>query len=349
VTDTPANPLEPLGHAERRVTDMGEREAARWATREAAHAAGRKLVSIVTPAYNEEECIDELCRRLQQVFADNPKYDFEAVIVENGSTDGTLAKLTAIRAADARFKILRLARNFRMDGGITAGLDYVSGDACVIMTADLQDPPELIGEFIRKWEEGFDNVYMKVTRRVGTGPIRRMNAQIFYWLLGRMTGGVFPRNVSDYRLVDRKVYETVKGMHERNRFMRGMFYWAGFSGVGIEHERPPRFAGETKAYTLQVVELAIKGILSFSYVPLRLITWMGLAMSGFAFAFLIYVVVRAFVWGVPFAGFGTIMGVMLLLFGFLFTMLGVVAEYVGLIYDEVKQRPNYIVRDSFGL
>jgi glycosyltransferase involved in cell wall biosynthesis len=349
VTDTPARRLQPLGQAERRVTDMVERETARQATREAAHANGHKLISIITPAFDEEDCIEELCRRLQQVFAENPTYEFEVVIVENGSTDGTFAKLKELRAADARFKILQLARNFRMDGGITAGLDYVSGDACVIMTADLQDPPELIGEFIRKWEEGFDNVYMKVTKRVGTGPIRRMNAQIFYWLLARMTGGVFPRNVSDFRLVDRKVYETVKGMHERNRFLRGMFYWAGFSSYGVEHERPPRFAGETKAYTLQVIELALKGILSFSYVPLRLITWMGLAMSGFAFAFLIYIVVRAFVWGVPFAGFGTIMGVMLLLFGFLFTMLGVVAEYVGLIYDEVKQRPNYIVRDTFGL
>jgi polyisoprenyl-phosphate glycosyltransferase len=349
VSDTPANPLRPLGRAERRLSDMGEREAARQETREASHMAGRKLISIVAPAYNEEGGIEELCRRLQAVFGANPSYDFEAIIVENGSHDTTLEKLLAVREADPRFKVLRLARNFRMDGGITAGLDYVSGDACVIMTADLQDPPELITDFLAKWEQGFDNVYMKVTKRVGTGPMRRLNSQLFYWVVARMTGGVFPRNVSDYRLVDRKVYETVKGMHERNRFMRGMFYWAGFTSAGIEHERLPRFAGESKAHTLQVLELAIKGILSFSYVPLRMITWLGLLLSGFAFAFLVYIVVRAFVWGVPFAGFGTIMGVMLLLFGFLFTMLGVVAEYVGLIYDEVKQRPNYIVRDTFGL
>jgi glycosyltransferase involved in cell wall biosynthesis len=340
---------EPTGKAERRISDSAERERAQEEVRARSHDAGRKLVSIVVPAFNEEAGIEELARRLQAVFAENPGHDFEAVIVENGSQDATFAKVAAIREADPRFKILRLARNFRMDGGITAGLDYVSGDACVIMTADLQDPPELISAFIGKWEEGYDNVYMKVTRRQGTGLIRRVNSQLFYWVLARLTGGVFPRNVSDYRLVDRKVYETVKRMHERNRFMRGMFYWAGFSSTGIEHERPPRFAGESKARTLHVLELAIKGILSFSYVPLRMITWMGLVISAFAFAFLVYIVVRAFVWGVPFAGFGTIMGVMLLLFGFLFTMLGVVAEYVGLIYDEVKQRPNYNVRDTIGL
>ena len=300
-------PADPTGRAERRLDEAAERERAREAVRARSQAGGRKLVSVVVPAFNEGAGIEELCRRLQAVFAENPACDFEAIIVENGSADDTFAKLLAVHEADPRFKIVRLARNFRMDGGITAGLDYVSGDACVIMTADLQDPPELITEFIAKWGEGYDNVY----------------------LMARMTGGAFPRNVSDYRLVDRKVYETVKRMHERNRFMRGMFSWAGFSSVGIAHERPPRFAGDSKAHTWEVVELAVKGIL--------------------AFAFLVYIVVRAFVWGVPFAGFGTIMGVMLLLFGFLFTMLGVVAEYVGLIYDEVKQRPNYIVRDTFGL
>jgi dolichol-phosphate mannosyltransferase len=344
-----AEPADPTGRAERRLDESGERERAREAVRARSQAAGRKLVSVVVPAFNEEAGIEELCRQLQTVFAENRTCDFEAIIVENGSADDTFAELLAVREADPRFKIVRLARNFRMDGGITAGLDYVSGDACVIMTADLQDPPELITDFIAKWGEGYDNVYMKVTRRRGTGPVRRLNSQLFYWLMARMTGGAFPRNVSDYRLVDRKVYETVKRMHERNRFMRGMFSWAGFSSVGIEHERPPRFAGESKAHTWEVVELAVKGILAYSYVPLRMITWLGLLLSGFAFAFLVYIVVRAFVWGVPFAGFGTIMGVMLLLFGFLFTMLGVVAEYVGLIYDEVKQRPNYIVRDTVGL
>lgn len=309
----------------------------------------RRVVSIVTPLYNEEGNVDELARRLEAVFAENPGYDFEVIAVENGSTDATLEKLLAVRQADPRFKVLKLARNFRMDGGITAGLRHAKGDAAVVMAADLQDPPELITRFVQKWEEGYDNVYMIVTKRQGTGLIRRVNSQLFYWLINKMTGGVFPKNVSDYRLVDRKVYETINRMDERNRFMRGMFFWAGFSSAGIEHERPPRFSGESKADTSKVIELALKGILSFSYLPLRFIIWVGVAVSLFSFVTLAYIIVRALAWGVPFPGFGTIMAVMLLMFGFLFVMLGVIAEYVGMIFDEVKQRPNFVVEETIGL
>jgi glycosyltransferase involved in cell wall biosynthesis len=311
--------------------------------------ADRKLISIVTPLYNEEENVDELARQLTAMFDENPGHDFEVIAVENGSTDSTFEKLLALRERDPRFKILRLARNFRMDGGLTAGMRYAKGDAAVIMTADLQDPPSLITEFIRKWEEGYENVYMVVTRRDGAGPIRRMNSQLFYLVVNLLTGGAFPKNVSDFRLVDRKVLNVFNAMDERNRMVRGMFYWVGFRGFGIPHERPPRFAGKSKADTLKVLELALKGILSFSTVPLRLITYAGIALSGFAFVLLVYEVVRAFVSGVPFAGFGTIMTVMLLMFGFLFTMLGIIAEYIGMIFDEVKQRPNFIVRDEIGL
>lgn len=309
----------------------------------------RKLISVVIPAFNEEKVVDELHRRLAAVFDSVPKYDFEAIIVENGSRDSTWEKLLAIRAADARFKVVRLARNFRMDGGLTAGLSFVTGDACVLMTADLQDPPELIPRFIEKWEEGYENVYGIVTKRRGTNIIRRMNSQIFYWLINRLTNGLFPRNASDFRLVDRKVYMTVNTLQERNRFMRGLFVWAGFKQIGVEHERAPRFAGEAKSYTFQVIELALKGIFAYTYVPLKLITFTGLWLSLFAFLVLLWVVYKAVWFGVPFDGFGTIMGVMLLMFGFLFTMLGVLAEYIGLIYEEVKQRPNFIVKETAGL
>lgn len=309
----------------------------------------RKLVSIVIPLYNEEGNVDELARRLQAVFAENPGYDFEVIAVENGCEDTTYEKLLAVRDRDPRFKILQLARNFRMDGGLTAGLQYAAGDAAVLMTADLQDPPELITQFIEKWEEGYDSVAMVVTRREGTGALRKFNSQLFYWLINVMTGGTFPRNVSDFRLVDRKVYSVINSMNERNRFVRGMFFWAGFKSTGIPHERPPRFAGESKADTLKVIELAMKGILSFSTLPLRFITWVGVAVSVFSFGLLIFEVIKAVFYGVPFAGFGSIMGVVLLMFGFLFTMLGMVAEYIGLIYEEVKQRPNFVVRDTIGL
>jgi len=309
----------------------------------------KKLISIVIPAYNEQDNVDELARRLQGVFAANPAYDFEAIIIENGSLDNTYAKLLAVHQQDDRFKILQLARNFRMDGGVTAGLNYAKGDAAVIMTADLQDPPELITEFIKKWEEGYENVYGIVTKRNGTNAIRRFNSQLFYKVANTLTGGMVPKNVSDFRLADRKVYETINSIYERNRFMRGLFAWVGYKSIGIEHERAERFAGVSGAHTFKVVELALKGILAHSYAPLKLITLTGLLISTFSFLLLVWTVVRAVFWGVPFAGYGTIMAVMLLMFGLLFTMLGIVSAYVGLIYEEVKQRPNYIVSQTHGM
>lgn len=309
----------------------------------------KKLISIVIPAYNEQDNVDELARRLQGVFELNLKYDFEAIIVENGSSDNTYEKLFAVHKQDPRFKILQLARNFRMDGGLTAGLNFASGDAAVIMTADLQDPPELIGQFIEKWEDGYENVYGIVTKRNGTSLLRRFNSQLFYKLANALTGGMIPKNVSDFRLVDRKVYRVINSIHERNRFVRGLFAWVGFKSIGIEHERAERFAGVSGAHTLKVLELALKAIFAHSYVPLKLITVVGIAVSTLSFGLLLWTVIKAVLWGVPFEGYGTIMTVMLLMFGILFTMLGIVSEYIGLIYEEVKQRPNFVVKTKVGL
>ena len=308
----------------------------------------RKLISIITPAYNESECVDELARQLRAVMDAESGYDFEVIVVENGSVDDTWTKLLAIHEADPRFKIVKLARNFRMDGGLTAGLACASGDAAVLMTADLQDPPELIPAFIRKWEEGYENVYMTVSDRQGTGPLRRFNSEAFYWLAGKLTEGSIPKNASDFRLVDRRVYETVNIMDERNRFVRGLFAWVGFKSIGIEHERPPRFGGESKAYSLKVLDLASKGILAHSYLPLRLITGTGFVISAVSLISLLAAAVQFFVAGVPFAGFGTIVGLILLMFGLLFLFLGVISEYSGLIIEEVKHRPNYVISTRVG-
>ena len=312
-------------------------------------ATRRKLISVVIPAFNEETNIDELSERLAAVFDGEASYDFEAIIVENGSADQTFERSVAVHERDPRFKVLQLSRNFRMDGGLTAGLGSISGDAAVLMAADLQDPPELIHEFLRKWEEGYEIVYQIVTDRQGTGPIRRMNSQLFYWVAGIMTDGRIPRNVSDFRLVDRKVYETVNVMQERNRFVRGLFAWVGFSAVGVEADRAPRTGGVSGAHTFGVIDLAFKGIFAHSYKPLRLISLFGLTLSALSFLAIIVFAVRFLVEGVPFAGFGTIVCLFLLMFGFLFTMLGIVSEYVGLIYEEVKQRPNFVVRTKVGL
>ena len=305
----------------------------------------KKLISLIIPAYNEEECVDELFNRLVKVFATEDKYNFEVIIVENGSIDSTWDKLQAIASKDSRFKILKLSRNFRMDGGLTAGLDFIKGDACVLMTADLQDPPELISEFLRYWEQGYENIYGVITKREGTGPIRTMNSKLFYWLAGKLTDGRIPRNASDFRLVDRKVYLAVRGMTERNRFVRGLFAWAGFNSIGVPMERPPRFGGVSNAHTLKVLDLAFKGIFAHSYKPLRLITVFGFVLSALSF---ISILPLFFLWlfvGVPFAGFGTLVGLFLLVFGIVSLMLGILSEYVGLIYEEVKSRPNYVVSE----
>jgi polyisoprenyl-phosphate glycosyltransferase len=308
----------------------------------------KKLISVIIPAYNEEDCVEELARRLSAVFDANSSYDFEAIIVENGSVDRTWELLKQINENDRRFKIVRLARNFRMDGGLTAGLHYAKGDAAVLMTADLQDPPELISDFILKWEEGYENIYMVVTERTGTGPIRTFNSKAFYWLAGKLTDGRIPRNASDYRLVDRKVYEAVRSMDERNRFVRGLFAWVGFKSVGIEAVRAERFGGVSNAHSLKVIDLAFKGIFSHSYIPLKIITLTGVTLSATSFlAFVSFAITWIFD-GVPFAGFGTLVSLALLAFGILTFMLGLIAEYVGLIYEEVKQRPNFVVTTVLG-
>ena len=305
----------------------------------------KKLISIIIPAYNEEDCVDELATRLKALFVTESQYDFEAIIVENGSIDSTWEKLQKIANADSRFKILKLSRNFRMDGGLTAGLDYIKGDACVLMTADLQDPPELISEFLRKWEAGWENIYGIVTKRGGTGPIRTFNSKMFYYVADKLTDGRIPKNASDFRLVDKKVYLAIKSMTERNRFVRGLFAWAGFKSIGVPMERPPRFGGVSNAHTFGVIDLAFKGIFAHSYKPLRLITIFGICLSALAFFAIVPLAILWVISGVPFAGCGTIISLFLFVLGILSLMIGILSEYIGLIYEEVKSRPNYIVSD----
>jgi dolichol-phosphate mannosyltransferase len=309
----------------------------------------KKRIALVIPAYNETDCVDELAKRLAAVFESEPAYDFEAIIVENGSVDDTMEKLLKINAADGRFRILQLARNFRMDGGLTAGLSVVDADAVVLMTADLQDPPELIPTFIRKWEEGWENVYGVVTKRTGTSPLRAFNSRAFYWLAGKLTDDRIVSNASDFRLLDRGAYEAVRSMEERNRFVRGLVSWVGFKSIGIPMVREPRFGGVSNAHSLKVIDLAFKGIFAHSYVPLRIITLTGFAVSVIALVTLVVLFVRFVAFGVPFAGFGTLISVMLIGFGVLTLLLGVIGEYVGLIYEEVKQRPNFIIARKVGL
>ncbi|HUW88519.1 MAG TPA: glycosyltransferase family 2 protein [Candidatus Paceibacterota bacterium] len=307
-----------------------------------------KSVAVIIPAYNEEDCVDELTSRLKVVFDAETQYTWQALIVENGSTDHTWDRLQKISEEDSRFRILRLSRNFRMDGGLTAGLEYVDSDACVLMTADLQDPPELIPTFLRKWEQGYENIFGVVEERQGTSFLRKLNSRLFYKVAGSLSDGAIPANASDFRLVDRKVYEAVRGMTERNRFVRGLFAWVGFKSIGVPMKRPPRFAGVSNASSVKVIELALKGIFAHSYKPLRFISIFGLLLSSFSF---LVMVVLAIIWlfiGVPFAGFGSIIALILFGLGMQALMLGIVSEYLGLVYEEVKGRPNFVVSEKVG-
>jgi dolichol-phosphate mannosyltransferase len=308
-----------------------------------------KLISVIIPAFNEEDCVGELAVRLKKVFDVERTYNFEVIIIENGSIDSTWLKLQEIHKSDSRFKVIQLSRNFRMDGGITAGLDFVTGDACVIMTADLQDPPELIHDMLRKWEQGFQNIYGVVTKRTGTGPLRTLNSKLFYLLAGKLTDGQIPRNASDFRLVDRKVYLSVKKMQERNRFVRGLFAWSGFRSIGIPMVRDPRFGGVSNAPTFKVIDLAFKGIFAHSYKPLKYITAFGIGLSAISFLSIFPLLFFWLVKGVPFAGFGTLISLFLITISVLLMTLGVLGEYIALIYEEVKQRPNYVVNELLGL
>jgi dolichol-phosphate mannosyltransferase len=309
-----------------------------------------KRISVVIPAYNEADCVDELARRLKLVFDGYAgTYEFEAIVVENGSRDATYEKLLAIRADDPRFKIIQLARNFNMEGGMTAGLAYATGDAAVIMSADLQDPPELIPLFIEKWEEGYENVYGIVTRREDNSLFRRAAASTFYAIINKVSDQPVPRNASDFRLVDRRVYEAFNAMPERMRMIRAMWGWLGFKSCGIEHERPPRFGGTSAFNTFVVAGFAVRGILASSMLPLKFIPAFGFLCAALSFVALLAIFIRAFIFGVPFPGFGTIIAFNALLFGLLFLFLGLIAEYVGMIYQEVRMRPTYIVRHLNGI
>ncbi len=308
----------------------------------------KKLISIVSPAFNEEGCVDELARQLKILFdKESAKYEFEVIMVENGSSDSTYEKLMAIRKVDPRFKIVRLARNFRSDGAISTGIRYAKGEALVILYSDLEDPLDVIHEFLRKWEEGYKNVY-GIVRKRQSSYLRKMNSLAFYWLASKLTGNIIPKYASDYRLVDKQLYQTVNQMPEKSRFMRGLFAWPGFKSIGVPFDREPRFAGKSKAYSLQVFKLAAISIMAFSYVPLRVITVVGAFLSATSFIAILVLVFKFTVYGVPFPGFGTIVCLMLLLFGFLFIILGVISEYIAMIFEEVKGRPTAVVLDEIG-
>jgi len=308
----------------------------------------KKLISIVIPAYNEESVVGELKTRLQNIMNTCPDYNFEVIIVENGSGDSTFEQLISIHHEDPRFKIVQLSRNFGCDGGITAGLAYARGDAAVIMNADLQDPPELIPRFIEEWEAGHEIIYGVIQKREGVNLIRRVLSRLAYMIIFKLSNHMIPENASDFRLVDRKVYTIINSLREKNKFLRGLVVWTGFKQLGIPFERQPRFAGESKADFKTVWSVAMNGIFSFSYFPLKIATFMGFLLSTLSFILALVEIYLFFAIGREVPGFTTLILVILFCFGMIFLMFGILGTYIERIYDEVKQRPNYIVNNEIG-
>lgn len=305
----------------------------------------KPLISVAIPAYNESANVDELWARLTAVFAEmSTDYDFEVVICENGSRDDTNEKLLAISAVDERLKVVQLSRNFHMEGGMLAALSRVTGDACVIMSADLQDPPEMLLEMIRRWRAGDDHVYTVITYRHGESRFRRVAAEIFYWMIDRIADTPVPRNASDFRLVDKQMYEAFNALPEKDRMVRAVWGWLGFTSSSLEYERPARAGGTSSFNPFVTGAFAIRGILASSMKPLKLIPIAALGLSMLTFLALFLNVIRVLFEGVPSPGFGTVTSLMLLLFAVLFLLLSILAEYIGMIYIETRSRPTFIAR-----
>ena len=305
----------------------------------------RPLISVAIPAYNEASNLDELFERLRSVFQVNSdKYDFEIVVCENGSKDDSYAKLNAWRAIDPRIRVIRLSRNFHMEGGMMAALSDVHGDACVIMSADLQDPPEMISEMIQLWATGIDHVYTIISFRHGESRFRRIAAEIFYWMIDKVSDTPVPRNSSDFRLVDKQMYEAFNALPEKYRMVRAVWGWIGFNSASLTYERQPRVGGTSSFNPFVTAGFAIRGVLASSLKPLKIIPIMGILLSALSFISIVLGAVQAVFRGVPFPGFGTITSLILLMFGLLFLMLSVIAEYVGMIYTETRSRPPFIIK-----
>jgi len=301
--------------------------------------------SIVVPVFNELENIPELYRRLRQTM-DSLGKSWELVLVDDGSTDGSTERIRALAQQDKHIRPVIFARNFGHQVAITAGWDYARGDAVVIMDADLQDPPEVIPDLIAKWREGYEVVYAVRAEREGESWFKKMTASLFYRIVYRITDVKIPVDTGDFRLMDRKVVDVLKTMREKYRFPRGMSAWVGFRQIGVPYKRAARFAGVTKYPIKKMFRLALNAITGFSYFPLQLATYFGFISAGLAIIAIPVVIVMRLIGHGAFLGQATTLIAVLFLGGVQLISLGVLGEYLGRIYDEVKGRPLYIVREA---
>ena len=305
------------------------------------------LIEIVTSALNEEKNIAELCSQLKEIFEEENNYQWRLTIFDNGSTDNTWNEIVLRASQDARITGFQMSRTFNFDHALSAGVEQSNADALILMTSDLQDQPKIISKFLRAWESGSDHVVARVIKRSEMSLLRKFLTKIFYVFSNWATNDLIQENVSDFRLMDRKVYQSFREMRERYRFTRGMIAWTGFKTTYIDIERPPRFSGRTKAKYPSLMLFGIKGILSNSSKPLNYVSILGVLLSTISI-FSIFVFIYFWVAnGVPFRGFGTLLGFLLLTFSIQIFVVGVIGQYVGLIHEEVHNRPLYFIKQKF--
>jgi len=307
-----------------------------------------KKISILIPAYNEEAVLESLYQRLGTLANNNKSYDFEFLFVNDGSRDKTLEIIKDFAEKDRRVAYVNFSRNFGKEIAMIAGFDHVTGDATVIIDADLQDPPELIPEMIKYWEEGYDDVYAKRLSREGETWFKKFSSQLFYRILQRSTNIPIQIDTGDFRLLDRRCIEALKQIRESQRYTKGMFSWIGFKKKEITYKRDPRIAGKSKFNYPKLINFAIDGILSFTTAPLRISTILGILISFIAFIFIIIVVIKTMIFGDAVAGYPSLMAVILFLGGVQLLSLGIIGEYIGRIFNETKNRPLYLVEEYHG-
>ena len=301
-------------------------------------------LSIVVPVYNEEATLPELRRRLGEIL---PAVGGEAevVLVNDGSRDGTASLIGGICREDRRFRGVHFSRNFGHQAAVAAGLRYARGRAVVVMDADLQDPPQLVLVLLAKWREGYEVVYGRHARREREGWLKRGTAFLYYRLLKQVAQHDVPADTGDFCLMDRRVVDLLNAMPERNRYIRGLRAWVGFRQTAVDFDRPGRFAGEPKYTFRKSFSLAVNGIISLSKAPLRVATWFGLAVSATSFILAVAFVIEKLTVGVEIRGWASTVVIILFLGGVQLLTIGIIGEYISRIYDEVKQRPLFVVRD----
>ncbi len=306
-------------------------------------------LDIVTSTYNEEENIGELYLRIDRIMSNEPNYSWRLIVCDNFSMDKTWDVINDLANQDSRILGIRLTRNFKLDNSLSCGLDHCEADAAIFMTSDLEDPPETIPTFLRLYEAGNLHIAAQIKQREGISFTRKIFTKLFYYLIKKLSNDLILPNVSDFRLVDRKVYLAAKSLPERNRFIRGIFAWTGYKVTNFPLTRPRRKSGksefESKKF-LFLIDQSLEYIYAFSRLPLKIISLLGVLLGLLGIGFLVFFIILTLNNGVPFAGFGTIISIFILCFAVTFINLGVIGSYLGLIYEEVKLRPNYVILES---